>query len=321
MEKLFYELMQVAVGQLSCLSRGPEPEEWLELYQTAQRQAVTGVCYKGVERLFEFGLRAPQDVSIDWMSETEDIRMQNATADKRTATLLKRLQERKIYTTVVLGQGVARNYGEELQELRQPSGIDVFVDCGRKKAVKFVHQTGQQTVRQNHHAVWLDAWEDTPARLLPQVVYSKNPWQNEKIQRWFRQNRLQLYVEEGDLVVPTADMNVVLVMLHLYTQFLKGKVDMRLLMDYFFILKKKQGRFGTYQGGKTVEKVLNALDVKTFASGVMWVMQEVFAMDASQLPLKPSEKEGRFILQQVMEGRNVWQMVKHYPLQMIWNIF
>ena len=58
MEKLFFELMQVAVGQLDCLSRGPSPEEWAELYQMAKRQAVTGICYSGVEKLFEFGLRA-----------------------------------------------------------------------------------------------------------------------------------------------------------------------------------------------------------------------------------------------------------------------
>ena len=48
MEKLFFELMQVAVGQLDCLSRGPSPEEWAELYQMAKRQAVTGICYSGV---------------------------------------------------------------------------------------------------------------------------------------------------------------------------------------------------------------------------------------------------------------------------------
>lgn len=320
MEKLFYELMQVAVGQLNCLSRGPEPEEWQELYRTAQRQAVTGVCYKGVERLFEFGLRAPQDVSIDWMSETEDIRMQNAVVDKRTVTLLKKLLERKIYTSVLLGQGVARYYGAELQELRQPNGIDAFVDCGRKKAVKFVQQTGQQTVRQNHHVVWLDAWKDTPVRLLSQAVYSKNPWQNEKIQRWIRRNRQQLYKEDGEWVVPTADMNVVLVLLYLYEQFMEGSVDMRLLMDCFFVLKKKEGEFGTFQGGQDLEKVLKSLGVKTFASGVMWVMQEVFAIDAALLPLKPLENEGRFILRQVMEGRKMWQMLKHYPLQTMWNV-
>ena len=126
MEKLFFELMQVAVGQLDCLSRGPSPEEWAELYQTAQRQAVAGICYNGMEKLFEFGLRAPQDVSIDWMAEAEEIRMSNTIVNKRCATIQKKLIERKIYTSVLLGQGIASCYGAELQELRQPKGIDVY---------------------------------------------------------------------------------------------------------------------------------------------------------------------------------------------------
>ena len=321
MEKLFYELMQVAVGQLDCLSRGPSPEEWQELYATAQRQSVVGICYRGVERLFEFGLRAPQDVSIDWMSETEEIRVNNATYDKRSAIIQKRLLERKIYTTILLGQGVARYYGEELQELRQPKGIDVYVDCGLEKAIKFVQQTGQKEVRHNRHVVWLDAWEDTPVRILPQLAYSKNPWRNEIQQRWFRQNREQLFMEGGNMVVPSEDMNVVYVMQLMHEQFLYGHVDMQLLMDCFFILKKKAGRFGTYKNGMTVAKVLDSFGIAKFAQGVMWVMQEVFRLDDTLLPMQPKETGGRFILQQVMEGRQTMQLIKHYPLQMFWNIF
>ena len=321
MEKLFYELMQVAVGQLDCLSRGPSPEEWQELYATAQRQSVVGICYRGVERLFEFGLRAPQDVSIDWMSETEEIRVNNATYDKRSAIIQKRLLERKIYTTILLGQGVARYYGEELQELRQPEGIDVYVDCGLEKAIKFVQQTGQKEVRHNRHVVWLNAWEDSPVRILPQLAYSKNPWRKEIQQRWFRQNREQLFTEEGDLVGPSEDMNVIYVMQLLHEQFLYGHVDMQLLMDCFFILKKKAGRFGTYKNGMTVAKVLNSFGIGKFARGVMWVMQEVFRIDHTLLPMQPKETEGRFILQQVMDGRQTIQLIKHYPLQMFWNIF
>ena len=72
MDELFFELMQVSTGKLDCLSRGPEPEEWKELYELSKRHQVAGLCYQGVERLFEFGLRAPQDVSIDWMADAEE---------------------------------------------------------------------------------------------------------------------------------------------------------------------------------------------------------------------------------------------------------
>ena len=321
MEKLFYELIQVAVGQLDCLSRGPSPEEWQELYTTAQRQGIPGICYKGVERLFEYGLRAPQDISIDWMSEAEEIRTSNETVDKRCATLQKRLIERKIYTSLLLGQGVARDYGVELQELRQPNGIDVFVDCGREKAIKFVKQTGQDVVRYNRHTVWLDVWKDTETRVLPQVAYSKIPWRNEVVQHWFRHNREQLFAEQDELVLPYADMNVVIVLQYISEQLFYGRVDMRLMMDCFFILKKAGGRYGTFKNGMSVEKVIKSFGIGKIAGGVMWVMQEVFRMDSAILPLKPKEAEGRFILQQVMKGRQTVQLIKHYPLQMFWNIF
>ena len=73
MEQLFYELIQVSLKQLDCLSRGPEPEEWEELHETARQQKMTGICYRGVQALFEFGLRVPQDLVIDWMAQAETI--------------------------------------------------------------------------------------------------------------------------------------------------------------------------------------------------------------------------------------------------------
>lgn len=73
MNELFFELIQVSTGQLDCLSRGPSPEEWQQLYELSKRHGVTALCYQGVVRLFEFGLRAPQDLSIDWMADAEEL--------------------------------------------------------------------------------------------------------------------------------------------------------------------------------------------------------------------------------------------------------
>ena len=51
MRKLFFELMQVSLGQLDCVSRFPEPNEWQKFYELAKKQAVIGVCYHGIARL------------------------------------------------------------------------------------------------------------------------------------------------------------------------------------------------------------------------------------------------------------------------------
>ncbi len=71
MQKLFFQLIQVSIGVLDCLDRGPSNDEWYKLYNLSKKQGVEALCHEGVVRLFDFGLRAPQDLSIDWMAETE----------------------------------------------------------------------------------------------------------------------------------------------------------------------------------------------------------------------------------------------------------
>ncbi len=72
MQKLFFQLIQVSLGTLDCLDRGPSQEEWYEFYRLSKEHGIVTTCYDGVVRLFDFGLRAPQDLSIDWMADTEN---------------------------------------------------------------------------------------------------------------------------------------------------------------------------------------------------------------------------------------------------------
>lgn len=72
MQKLFFELLRVALGQQDCVDRAPLTEEWPELYRMAKQHGIAGTCYQGVEKLFEFGLRGPQDLMLDWMEESEE---------------------------------------------------------------------------------------------------------------------------------------------------------------------------------------------------------------------------------------------------------
>lgn len=51
MNLLFFELIQVAIGNKVCLSRVPTAAEWRALYDLAVKQAVAGACFCGVQRL------------------------------------------------------------------------------------------------------------------------------------------------------------------------------------------------------------------------------------------------------------------------------
>lgn len=214
-DSLFFELLQVSVGREDCLSRGPEPEEWQELYEISKHQHVEGISYQGVMKLFEFGLRAPQDVSLDWMSEAEAIRETNEMAEKPSA--------------------LAHCYTEELRDLRKPLKEEL----------------------------------PTVSKLTIQFLYK---------------------------------------------QYLKHRLDMHLLLDYYFVLRKNSGKYETVKGGG----MFDAWGIRRFARGVMWILQETLKLDKKYMPFEPLEIEGRFLLNDLMQEASKLERVAHvlftYPL-------
>ena len=214
-DSLFFELLQVSIGHLECLSRGPEPDEWGELHEISKQQHVEGISYQGVMKLFEYGLRAPQDISLDWMAEAETIRETNEMAEKPSA--------------------LAQCYVEELRFLRQ-SGIEELT---------------------------------TASKLTIQYLYKK---------------------------------------------YLKHQLDMRLLLDYYFVLRKNSGKYETLKGGG----VFDSWGVRRFACGVMWVLLETLKLDRKNMPFEPLEIEGRFLLSDMMQEASKLDRVAHvlftYPL-------
>ena len=51
MERLFFELIQVALGNRKVLSATPAAQEWKELFALANMQALTGVCFYGTQKI------------------------------------------------------------------------------------------------------------------------------------------------------------------------------------------------------------------------------------------------------------------------------
>ena len=301
MEQLFYELIRVSTGQLDCLSRGPEPEEWQELYEMARQQNLTGVCYRGVQALFEFGLRVPHELIIDWMSETETIEEQNARLHQQCVEVQHLIAESGIKPSVLLGQGAALDYGETMGSLRQPDGIDLYV-------------SGDQEPLE----VFLMAWENPEVHLHRRIGLGKNPFRNKKLAPWFERNQRAMFVRDGELVRPSVSMGLTYSLITLYWRFIYEGITLRELMDCFYALKRVKG----HDKASVINygKVLKSVGILRFAQGVMWVMREVFGLEEDTLIVEPLASKGTFILNEVMTGkRNVLHLLAKEPLDTLFS--
>ena len=374
--KLFYELIRVAIGTQAGLSRLPShstgsgltPAEWEELFEMAVKQSLVGVCFVGLNRLGADAddpstcsgqedtfarIGMSEDLYFDWMGMAAQINMKNELVNEQCMELQKRLAAEGFRSSILKGQGVAALYRLHendndpsassgtnenccqdgplhpkpstinLSGFRQSGDIDIYVDCGREKAIEFARSV-QGDVDWDYKHLHLKVYEDTAVEMhyVPEVFL--NLRKNRKLQKWFRENQRLIFNEYEDenknksslpigedrgenprFVCPSVEFNLFYILLHTYRHFLYEGVGMRQLMDYFFVLQTNgsKGKEGI-ESKERVLTVIKQFGMTRFVKGVMWIMKEVFGMSEQLLLVEPDEKEGRYILSEVMTGGN-----------------
>ena len=368
---LLLELLQIALGKRDRLSHVPSKEEWRDLFADAQKQSVVGIAFAGVQRLPEEQW-PPRALLFEWIGAAESIKQRNATIDRQCVKLQKRFGEAGIRSSILKGQGVARYYNDrpsssiinenpdhnssrigesenstlhELSSLRQPGDIDVFVDCGRERALQFAHDCGMREVRWDYKHLHLHVFKDTEVEVHYRVEVLLNLWKNRKLQKWLNDHEDMLFSQNGDLVTPTVEFNRFYILLHIYRHFLYEGVGLRQLMDYYFVLKNLSPTLSQKNEGEHIDicATLKTFGMWKFARGVMWVLQEAFGLEKEYMLGEPLESEGRFILSEVMAGGNFGHhdkrlssdkrgklqtvkkvvkhnahLMRHYPAEIIW---
>ena len=90
---LFFELLQVALGNRDELSRVPTRKEWINLYQQSEKQSILGIMLEGLERLPE-EQRPSQDILLQWIGCVQIIEQDTI---KNTKASEEAIIRRKLY--------------------------------------------------------------------------------------------------------------------------------------------------------------------------------------------------------------------------------
>gem|GEM_PF-699425 len=123
---LFFELLQVAIGNRQSLSRVPTPEEWEEIYEMSKKQSLAGIAFAGVERLPQEQMPPGKRIR-QWAVKAEKIREHNVKVSEDCRVISRFFEENGFDCVILKGQGNFAYYPEWLQGLRSAGDIDVWV--------------------------------------------------------------------------------------------------------------------------------------------------------------------------------------------------
>lgn len=344
MDAFFISLIKVALDKCGCLPKTPSVRDWNDLFLIAEKHSLLGVCFVGIEKLHNQHQVPGMDLLMDWLGQTEYIKSRNLQVSSQCRNLQKRLDESGIKSCILKGQGFSAYYGN-LATFRQPGDIDVWIPGDIKTTISRIRELGIKVDNINIKHADASIFEDTPVEVhfIPSWFY--NPRRNRLFLDWVdRMTPSQMEHEVNGMIVPTTKFNVIYILLHIYRHVFDEGIGLRQLLDYYFVLLDWE-KACTTENKSEVVLLLNDLGMLNFASSIMWVLHEAFGLERQFMLCEPNEKEGRFLLDEIMRGGNFghyakkdhkqhgpWmrgienakrnmRFVTHYPNEILWAPF
>ena len=264
--RLFFEFLQIAVGNRKSLSVVINDCDWLRLFEFCKKQALIGMGFSAVEKLHAVGIVCPAKLRMQWMALALQIEKKNDLLNEQCKKLTERYEHDGLSTCILKGQGNCLNYPEELRMRRMPGDIDVWcctsdggiaiaVQTGRNE-VEYVEYHGRKAVieyvRMQHrmvgnnekpviryHHIEAPKMEGTEVEVHFRVGFVNSPLRNWRMQRWFDEHADVCMKNKTQMgfAVPTSSVNVVYQMCHLFSHYFDEGLGLRQLMDYYFALR------------------------------------------------------------------------------------
>lgn len=315
-EVLFLELIQVGIGRRDRLSAIPTDEQWKTIFSLAEAHAVLGICFAGVQRS---GMKPPQELLMRWLACTVQIQHRNEVMDRHTAKVWQRLKKAGLDSAVLKGQGIACEYGHtdttesiDLASLRQSGDIDIWVLGGYQKVCDYVQRVAP-TTDLAYHRFHFDVLRDTEVELHFRPTLMRNLLDDKKLSRWYNSFGADsfVYLKDKGFAVPSPAFNSIFILTHIYRHFLFEGIGLRQVMDYYFVLKTQNER-RMENGESRLMETLRSLRLLRFAEAMMWILHTQFGLEEEHLICGMNEKEGRFVLNEILTTGNFGRADQRY---------
>ena len=331
-ESLFVGLLQVSLGIREELSRVPSAVEWQGIFDEAQRQAVAGILACGIERLPK-EQQPPQAILLQWIGLTLQIEQRNKLTTNVCGEVVGQMEKDGLRCCVLKGQANHRYYPEGMANRRACGDVDIWV-CpvsGERLAVSDERATvnGYRLSNGSVREVleYVDAhWERTglcwlhcnftdksgvPVEVHFHPSFFSRPKYNKRFQSYFSDIERCVVRETIDgvaLPVMRVEEDVVYQMNHIYRHLIDEGVGLRQVVDYYWLLRRLQDSCFKFQkvaiDREGIKEVVSWLGMRKFAGALMYVLKELLGMPEKYLLCEPSEKDGKFLMEEILMSGN-----------------
>ena len=322
-QKIFFEFLRFCIGSAKEIPGSLKEVDWKELYAIAKKQALLGVLFYGIQRLPK-ELAPEQKLLMQWMVMAEQIRKQNIRLFLDSVKVCKNFENEGFANCILKGQGNALLYPDPY--MRTPGDIDIYLSGGRRKIMKYVDQVCPNQVMRYHHVDFPVMKTAIEVHFTPSYMFC--PIHNRRMQKWFEEvmgeqcnHRGSLPDGYGEIHVPQVSFNVIYILSHLYRHIFTEGIGLRQLLDYYFVLVKWHTDLTNLtDSNKSLPQMtqintdldalrheLKYLGLWKFAGAVMYVLHEVFGLSEDRMIAPMNEKEGKFLLDEIMRGGNFGQ--------------
>ena len=313
-QRIFFDFLRFCIGAAEGISESVKDADWGVLYGIAKKQALIGVLFHGILQLPK-GLAPDGDLLMTWMGMAQRIKQQNMRLFIDSAKVCKNFKDAGFRNCILKGQGNALLYPDPY--MRTPGDIDIYLNGGRKRIMEYVDKVCPNQVMRYHHVDFPVMKTPIEVHFTPSYMFC--PWHNRRMQKWFGKvmdlqcsNVVTLPDGYGEINVPTLSFNVVYILSHLYRHVFTEGIGLRQLLDYYFVVVKWHTDLTDLTDFDSTDLAALQLNLKwlglwTFAGAVMFVLHEVFGLSENIMIAPMKEKEGMFLLDEIMRGGNFGQ--------------
>lgn len=313
-QKIFFDFLRFCIGSAKDIPDSLKEVDWKELYTIAQKQALLGVLFYGIQRLPK-ELAPEQKLLMQWMVMAEQIRKQNIRLFQDSVKVCKNFENKGFANCILKGQGNALLYPDPY--MRTPGDIDIYLAGGRKRVMQYINKVCPNQVMRYHHVDFPVMKTAIEVHFTPSYMFF--PIHNIRMQKWFGKvmdlqcsNVVTLPDGYGEITVPTMSFNVIYILSHLYRHVFTEGIGLRQLLDYYFVVMMWHTDLTNLTDSDSadlaaLQRELKRLGVWKFAGAVMYVLHEVFGLEEDMMIVPMNEKEGMFLLDEIMRGGNFGQ--------------